>query len=196
MGCQPRCFRAPAGGAPGCPQCARYTNASWELVRNRHCWPLIHSTASTRSRPYDDDDMEDRQEKSPVVGLSLDNEDMWEEEENKARWNGLVMLECGDDNNDRVRRRPPIRRWPAAKTSLTRTHSPGDFVLSSSLLWPPIILPTAARKTKKKPDTTPDLHQYYHQACQVGSLAGVSKLWTSLGKWPTRSAMGKDLASE
>ena len=61
-----------------------------------------------------------------------------------------------------------------------------------------INMPAAARKTRKenKSITTPDLHQHYHRVDWAGSLARVTKLWTSLGKCPARSAIGKDLAAE
>ena len=53
------------------------------------------------------------------------------------------------------------------------------------------IMPTTARKTKKEPATMLDLHQHYSWAGQVGSLAGISTLWTSLGRRPAQAAMGK-----
>ena len=54
------------------------------------------------------------------------------------------------------------------------------------------------RKTGKKNDPTamPDLRGHYHRVGLVGNLAGVSMLWTSLGKHPARLAIGKALAAE
>ena len=47
-------------------------------------------------------------------------------------------------------------------------------------------------KNKKQPTTKPDLRQRYRRAGQAGSLAGVSKLWTALGRRPA-SRPGEEL---
>ena len=51
-------------------------------------------------------------------------------------------------------------------------------------------------KNKKQPTTKPDLRKRYRWVGQVGSLAGVSKLWTALGKGPASRAIGKALAAD
>ena len=58
-------------------------------------------------------------------------------------------------------------------------------------------MPNTAGKmrNKKKFTTTPDLCQRYRWAGQAGSLAGVSKLWTALGRQPASRAIGKALAT-
>ena len=96
-------------GSPGPPSgftTLRHTNASRELVRYRWRWPQIYSgaAASIHARPYDeghndDDYTEDMLEKSAVAGVSLDDEEMGEEEA-KAGWNGSATPEGGDDDND------------------------------------------------------------------------------------------------
>ena len=60
-------------------------------------------------------------------------------------------------------------------------------------------MPTTAgnkNKNKKQPTTKPDLWQHYGRVGQVGSLAGVSKLWMALGRRPASRAIGKALAAE
>ena len=83
-------------------------------------------------------------------------------------------------------------------TSLNRTHSPSGrrthrtscYCLHCSDLLLIIIKRASARKTKKSP-TTPDLCQRNHQVGQAGSLAGVFKLWTSLGNGLCGRVSGK-----
>ena len=91
-----------------------------------------------------------------------------------------------------------MRRRPAA-TSRIRTHLPtGTQTIRSSLHGSRTIMPIATRKTgnKEKFTTKHDLRQRYHRAGQAGSLAGVSKLWTALGRRPASRAIAKALAAE
>ena len=96
-------------GSPGPPPgftTLRHTNASPELVRYRWCLPQIYScvAASMHTRPYDkgdndDDYTEDMLERSAVAGVSMDDEEMGEEEA-KAGRNGSATPEGGDDDNN------------------------------------------------------------------------------------------------
>ena len=178
-------------GSPGPPPgftTLRHTNASPELVRYRWCWPQIYScaAASMHTRPYnkgdnDDDYTEDMLERSAVAGVSMDDEEMGEEEA-KAGRNGSATPEGGDDDNndnhDNCEQGEDTYKMPARSDIIN------------------IIIPAVARKKKNKPATMPDLRHCNHRAGQAGGLAGVSKLWTSLGRHPAWSAIWKALATE
>ena len=178
-------------GSPGPPPgftTLRHTDASPKLVRYRWCWPQIYScaAASMHARPYDkgdndDDYTEDMLGRSAVAGVSMDDEEMGEEEA-KAGWNGSATPEGGDDDNndnhDSCEQGEDTYKMPARSDIIN------------------IIIPAVARKKKNKPATMPDLRHCNHRAGQAGGLAGVSKLWTSLGRHPAWSAIWKALATE
>ena len=104
------------------------------------------------------------------------------EEEAKAGWNGSATPEGGDDDNndnhDSCEEGEDTYKTPARSDIIN------------------IIIPAVARKKKNKPATMPDLRQRNHRAGQAGGLAGVSKLWTSLGRHPAWSAIWKALATD
>ena len=103
-------------------------------------------------------------------------------EEAKAGRNGSATPEGGDDDNndnqDSCEQGEDTYKTPARSNIIN------------------IIIPAVARKKKNKPATMLDLRHRNHRAGQAGGLAGVSKLWTSLGRHPAWSAIWKALATD
>ena len=189
-------------GSPGLPPgfaefaaVLRRANASHELVRNRHRWPVIYSTRS------DDDDSDDTEaedvgensEPSHDENTKKKKEKLWEEEAIESPRNEPLAMAEDDSDQEENYATPSCSDKQHQNPLLT-----GSRTNRSSLHGSRAIMNTTAGKTsnKKKLTTKPDLHQHYRRAGQAGSLAGVSKLWTALGRRPASKAIGKALAAE